>query len=72
MGISRRRFLQTCTTAGGALLAAGPQAWAFDAVSIENPLGAYPNQEWEKIYLDQYTYDRTFTWVCAPNDTHMC
>ena len=24
------------------------------------------------MYLDQYRYDDTFTWICAPNDTHMC
>ncbi len=71
MDITRRRFLETCAAAGG-LFAAGPQAWAFEPVSVENPLGKYPDREWEKIYLDQYSYDSTFTWVCAPNDTHMC
>jgi nitrate reductase alpha subunit len=54
------------------LLAAGPQSWAFQPVSVENPLGTYPDRGWEKIYLDQYRYDSTFTWICAPNDTHMC
>ncbi|MBI3469529.1 MAG: twin-arginine translocation signal domain-containing protein, partial [Planctomycetes bacterium] len=34
MSISRRRFLETCAAAGGALLAAGPQVWAFKPVSI--------------------------------------
>ncbi len=72
MDVTRRRFLETCAAAGGALLATGPQAWAFDPVSVENPLGSYPNRDWEKIFLDQYAYDSTFTWVCAPNDTHMC
>ena len=57
---------------GGVFLAPGPQAWAFEAVSVDNPLGAYPHRDWEKVYLDQYRYDSTFTWVCAPNDTHMC
>ena len=72
MTISRRRFLSACAASGSALLAAAPQAWAFDATSVDNPLGSYPNRDWEKIYLDQYQYDRTFTWICAPNDTHMC
>ncbi len=73
MEISRRRFLEAClSTTGGVLLATGPQAWAFTPVSVENPLGIYPNRDWEKVYLDQYRYDSTFTWVCAPNDTHMC
>ena len=73
MELSRRRFMETCLSATGAALAAsGPQAWAFTPVSVENPLGVYPDRDWEKVYLDQYRYDSTFTWVCAPNDTHMC
>ncbi len=73
MDLSRRRFLEACAAAGGAtLLASGPRAWAFEPLRIDNPLGSYPDRDWEKIYLDQYTYDRTFTWICAPNDTHMC
>lgn len=72
MDITRRRFLATCAASGSALLATGPQAWAFEPVSIDNPLGQYPSRDWEKIYLDQYRYDESFTWICAPNDTHMC
>ncbi|MFQ5890668.1 MAG: molybdopterin-dependent oxidoreductase [Gemmatimonadota bacterium] len=41
-------------------------------VGVENPLEHYPDRDWERLYRDQYDYDRTFTWVCAPNDTHMC
>ncbi len=41
-------------------------------VGTKNPLAHYPDRGWESVYLDQYRYDRTFTWVCAPNDTHMC
>lgn len=72
MAVSRREFLKACLASGSALVAAGPQAWALEPVSVDNPLGAYPNREWEKVYLDQYRYDSTFTWVCNPNDTHMC
>jgi nitrate reductase alpha subunit len=39
---------------------------------VPNPLLSYPNRGWERIYRDQYAYDSTFTFVCAPNDTHMC
>ncbi|MFI5456382.1 MAG: molybdopterin-dependent oxidoreductase [Isosphaerales bacterium] len=67
----RRDFLKTALTAGGSVLLA-PRLWAFDAVSVANPLGVYPSRDWEKVYRDQYRYDSTFTWVCAPNDTHMC
>jgi nitrate reductase alpha subunit len=72
MDKSRRRFLETCAASSGFLLATAPQNWTFDPISTDNPLGSYPDRDWEQIYLDQYQYDRTFTWVCAPNDTHMC
>jgi nitrate reductase alpha subunit len=72
MPVSRRQFLQSCLASGATLLAAPPQSWALEPVSVENPLGSYPNRDWEKVYLDQYRYDSTFTWVCGPNDTHMC
>ncbi len=42
------------------------------AVKVDNPLEYYPDRAWEKVYLDQYAYDRSFTFICAPNDTHMC
>lgn len=72
MSVSRRQFLQSVLAGGASLLAAHPKAWAFEPVNIANPLGSYPNRDWEKVYLDQYRYDSTFTWVCGPNDTHMC
>ena len=67
----RRDFLRSVLAAGGSGLLA-PRLWAFDAMSVANPLGVYPSRDWEKVYRDQYRYDSTFTWVCAPNDTHMC
>lgn len=39
---------------------------------IDNPLIEYPDRGWEQILRDQYAYDDSFTFVCAPNDTHMC
>ena len=72
MDLSRRQFLKRCTATGSAFLMSGPQSWAFDPINIENPLGHYPNRDWENIFLDQFKYDSSFTWVCAPNDTHMC
>jgi nitrate reductase alpha subunit len=38
----------------------------------QNPLAGSVTRDWEKIYRDQYTYDRSFDWVCSPNDTHAC
>jgi len=69
--MNRRTFLASALAAG----ASGPftaRLWGFDALSVANPLGSYPNRDWERIYRDQYRYDTSFTWVCAPNDTHMC
>ena len=51
------------------------KGWAFnflEPVSVENPLRMYPNRGWERIYRDLYAYDSTFTFTCAPNDTHNC
>ncbi|MCC7487287.1 MAG: molybdopterin-dependent oxidoreductase, partial [Burkholderiales bacterium] len=77
-GITRRRFLK----AGGALAgglwasAGGERAYAARALvpapGIDNPLEHYPEREWEEVYRNQYGYDRSFTFICAPNDTHMC
>jgi nitrate reductase alpha subunit len=73
MDISRRRFLQAFASASGVLgLGGGAASWAFEPVSVANPLGTYPDRSWEQVYRDQYKYDDTFTWICAPNDTHMC
>lgn len=40
--------------------------------NTENHLDYYPNRDWEKIYRNQYKYDSTFHFLCAPNDTHNC
>lgn len=74
--LGRRSFLQLfAASAGAALASSADKAWAFnflEPVHVENPLAAYPNRSWESIYRDLYAYDSTFTFTCAPNDTHNC
>ncbi len=77
LGMNRRSFLAALAAAGTAGVQLG--CGLFDGagglssiVTVDNPLSAYPDRDWESIYRDQYRYDRSFTWVCAPNDTHMC
>ncbi len=75
MAINRRAFLKLggAGAAGAAALYLETQmAFLQAAPGIENPLAFYPNRGWEKVYRDQYRYDSTFTFVCAPNDTHNC
>jgi nitrate reductase alpha subunit len=75
MAISRRDFLQAAGIVGGAALLPqiGCQTKRLKSVvEVGNPLEFYPNRGWEKIYRDQYAYDRRFTWVCSPNCTHEC
>lgn len=70
-GITRRRFLQASAAAGfGAFIASATRAWGLDA--IDNPLAHYPDRGWEEAYRDLWKYDSTFTFLCAPNDTHNC
>jgi nitrate reductase alpha subunit len=69
--MSRRQFLEALGAAGfGALAASTAEAWSLDAVT--NPLASYPNRDWETAYRDLWKYDSTFTFMCAPNDTHNC
>jgi nitrate reductase alpha subunit len=75
--ISRRAFLVAAAagTAGVATLLTAnrrsPLA-LLEPVDVTDPLAAYPERGWESVYRDQYRYDRTFTFVCSPNDTHSC
>ncbi|HMJ49340.1 MAG TPA: molybdopterin oxidoreductase, partial [Burkholderiales bacterium] len=41
-------------------------------VAVPNPLAAYPNRDWERMYRDIYRVDKTFVFLCSPNDTHNC
>src|SRR5512144_2283956 len=73
---SRRDFIRTSGLVGAGIAAAQMLPLRFlqaqTAAELANPLAQYPNREWEKLYRNQYAYDRSFSWVCAPNDTHNC
>lgn len=75
-GFSRRCFLTHLAAAGaGTTLVAGKAAAAMNMlrpVIVDNPLSQYPNREWEKVYRNLYKSDSSFTFLCAPNDTHNC
>ncbi len=75
-GTTRRRFLfQLAGTGAGLSLLGESVAEALGAlapVRIDNPLSGYPNRGWERVYRDLYKSDSTFTFLCAPNDTHNC
>ena len=45
-------------------------AWGLEAIA--NPLATYPDRGWERTYRDLWKYDSTYTFTCAPNDTHNC
>ena len=73
--VSRRTFLKASSFAAAGLYATqmGTKLPFLQASpGIENPLLEYPNRDWERIYRDQYAYDDSFTFICAPNDTHQC
>lgn len=74
MTLTRREFLKASATAVASLALSnrGFALTTLQPVSVENPLESYPDRDWEKVYLDQYSYDSTFTYVCSPNDTHAC
>ena len=74
MSVTRRSFLELCGLGTGAAVLAGCRGGsrALAPLSVESPLRAYPARGWEKVYLDQYAYDSSFTWVCSPNCTHEC
>ena len=74
MATTRRNFLKTSgVMAAGAALTGVPGLKTLEpAVGVDNPIEFYPTRDWEKIYRDQYRYDSTYTFICAPNDTHIC
>lgn len=72
-GVSRRKFLQAIGATSVVLT-----DWQFGLAGfvpragVINPLAEYPSRDWESVYRDQYRYDASFTYVCAPNDTANC
>jgi nitrate reductase / nitrite oxidoreductase, alpha subunit len=74
--LSRRDFIRRSGLVSAGIAAAQMLPLRFlQAQSVDefaNPLASYPNRDWEKLYRNQYAYDRAFSWVCAPNDTHNC
>lgn len=73
-GFDRRDFLRWMGVgAGTTLLANGVACRFLEPIEGEdNPLFRSVARDWERIYRDQYRYDRHFDWVCSPNDTHAC
>ena len=71
--IRRREFLKLMGVGGASLVGWRLGLGNFSSIDqIDNPLAHYPFRGWESAYLDQYQYDRSFTYVCAPNDTANC
>jgi nitrate reductase alpha subunit len=71
--LNRRDFLKVTGTAASVLgISDFPTRLLAGADEVDNPLGVYPNRDWEEVYRDQYRFDSTFKYVCSPNDTHAC
>src|SRR5512147_2670318 len=74
--ISRRRFLTLLGAAGFGTVAGPSQLFAqysfLAPVSVANPLADYPNRDWERMYRDIFRTDKSFVFLCCPNDTHNC
>ena len=75
-GVTRRKFLFRMAQAGVGVALFAREALAggklLRAQTIDNPLTRYPNRDWEKVYRNLYRSDSSFTFLCAPNDTHNC
>ena len=76
-GVTRRDLIKGAALAAGTVAVSGlGGALALSILkplpNIPNPLEHYPERDWERVYRDQYRYDSSFTFVCAPNDTHNC
>jgi len=73
--MGRRQFLAGAGAFGaiaGAKTAFATPLRYFKPTQVDNPLAAYPDRDWEKVYRDIYSWDSSFSFLCAPNDTHNC
>ncbi|MBF0110634.1 MAG: molybdopterin-dependent oxidoreductase [Magnetococcales bacterium] len=74
--VSRRNFLKVAATTGLGVLMDPIDLFAqyrsLSPVVVDNPLKAYPNRDWERLYRDIFKHDSTFVFMCCPNDTHNC
>ena len=74
--LTRREFLALAGSAGLGLALSPSDLFAqyryLGPVSVKNPLADYPNRDWERIYRDIFRHDKTFVFMCCPNDTHNC
>ena len=76
MKLSRRHFLAMASAVGMGSLLNPYELFAeykhLGPVSVTNPLADYPNRDWERLYRDIFRHDKTFVFMCCPNDTHNC
>ncbi len=76
MALTRRSFLKMALSGAGVMaissLHPSELFTFFKPIDVENPLAAYPNRGWERVFRDLWKYDMEFSFLCAPNDTHNC
>jgi len=79
MVVTRRQILKILSAAAAGALATRyiPEtvlalAYTEPIDQNLNPLETYPNRDWEQVYRDLYSWDDSFVYLCAPNDTHGC
>lgn len=69
---NRREFLKWSLAGAAGIAISWPKLVYLQPLNIDNPLDVYPTRDWEKVYRNKFHYDNTFTFLCAPNDTHNC
>jgi len=76
MALTRRSFLKLALSGAGAAAVSSLHPTElftfFKPIDVENPLAAYPNRGWERVFRELWKYDMEFSFLCAPNDTHNC